>query len=208
MNKWLVAAFCIVVAFAAGLLCGSSKRMMVRYIQNDSIPLLLHQIESLKARFPKATDTIINDEYGLVTQETDGYVNVWRRFNPKKTFEDYPVRDVYTGAVPAKLNFSTCSWGKEYKTMTQFGVDKGVRFAGYYAFAAWRCGSNCQLCSVIDMRNGNVYAGPEAGNGYDFRIDSKILSVNPPDSSGLIDPCAYCTPEQYLWTGTSFIRLE
>ena len=167
------------------------------------------QKEKIKERrLWQQEDTIYRDDDLVLTQNGKGYVNVFRYFRPEKTFEDYPVKEIYRGPLPAKLNFSTCTWGKMYKTMTQYGFEQGVAFAGHYAFAAWGCGSNCQSCSVIDLHTGNVYAGPDAMNGYQFRIDSRVLVVNRPDSNGLYGNCAYCTPEQYLWTGTSFVRLE
>lgn len=161
--------------------------------------------EKLDMRFD---DTIINNDSLLVLGNNKGDTWTKKWFKPKKSFQDYPVREIYYGDLPTKLNYRTSSWGRMYKTMTEFGLKDGVAFAGHYAFAGWRCGSNCQGCNIIDLYSGNVYAGPDAENGYEFRVDSWIIVVNPPDTNGIYDDCAYCKPEQYLWTGSSFKRLE
>lgn len=162
----------------------------------------------LKASIPNKVDTIFQDDYELVVKEADGQVNIWRKFNPKKTFEDYPVLKKFTGQIPKNLNFSTCKYGKLYETLSRVAADEGPTFAGHYAFARMGCGTSCQVSTIIDLTTGNVYAGTEAAGGYQYQIDSKIIVVNPPDSSGLYYPCFYCIPEQYLWTNNSFKRIE
>lgn len=211
IRKGIIIVLGISTAFAAGLYFGSASKTAIEYIPNDSIPMLLRKNDSLAkraAKLPDKIDTIVNDEFEIVTHHPEGYVKVLRRYTPKKLFEDYPVNEKYTGSIPSQLDFSTCTYGKRYKTRTYEALDYGVAFAGYYSFAAWGCGSNCQSSSIIDLRTGKVYAGPDAGNGFDFRVNSKLLVVNPPDTNGLYDLCAFCKPEQYLWTGSSFKRLE
>ena len=162
----------------------------------------------LKASIPNKADTIFDDDFELIVKEADGQVNIWRKFKPKQTFKDYPVSKKFGGQVPKTLNFSTCKYGKSYKTASRQAADEGANFAGHYAFARMGCGTSCQVSTITDLTTGNVYAGPDASGGYEFQIDSKLILVNPPDSSGLYYPCFYCIPEQYLWTDNTFKRIE
>ncbi|HTF06297.1 MAG TPA: hypothetical protein VK826_19835 [Bacteroidia bacterium] len=196
------------LAMACGYSCDSANENDSAETRIDSIAMLHTKIDSLLKLIPDGIDTIVNDEFEVITHHPEGYVEVQRRFRPKKTFEDYPVRGRYSGMIPP-LNFSTCAYGKKFRTRTKEGAELGPRFAGHYAFASWGCGAPCQGCSIIDLRTGNVYAGPDATGNYAFRIDSKILLVNPPDSNGLYYyPPMFATPEQYVWTGDSFKKLE
>jgi hypothetical protein len=156
------------------------------------------------------TDIIFQDDFDLVVKEADGQVYIWRKFKPKKTFKDFTVSTKFKGQIPKNLNFSTCKYGKLYKTVSRKAADDGANFAGHYAFARMGCGTNCQVSTIIDLSTGNVYAGPVTSCGYDYKLDSKLLIVNPPDSSGLYSPQSpmNCKPEQYLWINNTFKRIE
>ena len=162
----------------------------------------------LKESIPNKVDTVLDDDFELVVKEADGQVSIWRKFNPKKTFKDYSVSKQYSGQIPKNLNFSTCKYGKSYKTASRKAADEGANFAGHYAFARMGCGTSCQVSTIIDLTTGNVYDGPQATGGYEYRIDSKLILVNPPDSGGHYFPCSYCKPEQYLWTDNSLKPIE
>lgn len=159
----------------------------------------------------QSPDTVLNDQFELILlYHSPDWVDVKRRFRPRKTFGDYPVKEKFTGKLPSKLNFKTCSFGARYKTYSTEAAQRGARFAGHYAFAEMGCGAPCQIGTIVDLTNGNVYSCPEAICGYEYRVDSRILVVNPPDSNGLYTAnLAYdCKPQQYLWTGNAFKRLE
>jgi hypothetical protein len=177
---------------------------------NDSTFGQITTDKLLKAGIPSKADTVLNDDFELVVKEADGRVYIWRKFNPKTTFKDYPVSKKFSGQIPKNLNFSTCKYGKSYKTASRQAADKGADFAGHYAFARMGCGTNCQVSTIIDLTTGKVYAGPVASGGYDFKLDSKMIIVNPPDSSGLYSPqCpTNCKPEQYLWTNNTLKQIE
>lgn len=199
----------IAMTFLLGYCSGRRTREVVCYRPSATLYLeMAETIDSMKNIFPQEADTVFKDGSEAVVLHPAGYVEILRQFHPEKSFEDYPVTGRYTGPVPA-LNFRTCEYGKRYITMTRYGVQEGVQFAGYYAFARWGCGAPCQMCAIIDLRTGNVYAGPYATGGYEYRVDSRILVVNPPDSSGhYFANGVFPGPEQYLWTGTEFKRLE
>ena len=96
-----------------------------------------------------------------------------------------------------------------FRTRIRQGYDT-VNFAGKYCFVQWGCGSSCQLSAIIDAATGKIYAGPDASMGYEFRIDSRMIVVNPPnkysdddpyhsDSSFYRSDCIYCQPLIYIW---------
>jgi uncharacterized lipoprotein NlpE involved in copper resistance len=206
MNKRIFSTTIIaVLTFGLGWWL-NGKYDFAKSVQKDTIHL--DSLKSFNQKKQLHADTVFNDELELVIKETDGTIIVLRKFSPKKTFKDFTVEEKFDGLPPKELNFSFCKYGKLYKTASKEAADNGADFAGHYSFARMGCGTNCQVSTIIDLKTGNVYAGPEAAGGYDYKLDSRILIVNPPDSNGLYQPCQYCTPEQYLWTGSSFKRLE
>src|SRR5258705_13747218 len=87
--------------------------------------------------------------------------------------------------------------------------EQGVNFAGHFCFVYWGCGSPCKLSAVVDITTGNVYNGLPAETGYAFKKDSKVLVINPPDSTGFYNKeILWQQPSQYAWTGKTFIKLE
>jgi hypothetical protein len=176
--------------------------------QNDTTFGIITATESIEALYPPVVDTLINDDFEIITKKSDGSVGVLRKFNPKKTFKDFPATEVFTGESPKTLNYSTCKYGRLFRSVTKSVVKEGANFAGHYAFARMGCGTSCRVSTITDLTTGNVYAGPEATGGYEFKIDSRLIVVNPPDSIGLYYPCFYCTPQQYFWTGDSLIQVE
>jgi len=43
---------------------------------------------------------------------------------------------------------------------------------------------------LINRQTGKIYNAPGASRGYKYRADSKMLLVNPPDTSGLDNDCS------------------
>ena len=111
-------------------------------------------------------------------------------------------------AVP--LDFSKYKYKKTFITVTKEGVkDNGINFAGHFCFVYWGCGSPCKLSAVVDMKTGIVYNGLSGETGYKFKKNSKVIIVNPPDSSGWYDKNVFWEqPSQYIWTGNNFIKVK
>lgn len=78
-----------------------------------------------------------------------------------------------------------------------------MNFGGHYCFVEWGCGSPCQTSALVDLKTGVVYDGVDAALGYEFRKDSRMLIVNPPDSTGFYLNCPYCEPLIYVWNEKS-----
>jgi hypothetical protein len=108
------------------------------------------------------------------------------------------------------LDFSKYKYKKSFITVTKEGVkDNGVNFAGHFCFVYWGCGSPCKLSAVVDMKTGIVYNGLSGETGYKFKKTSKVIIVNPPDSSGWYNKNAFWEqPSQYIWTGNKFIKVK
>ena len=65
------------------------------------------------------------------------------------------------------------------------------------------------LSAVVDLKTGKVYNGLPSGIGYSFNKDSRLMVVNPPDSTNLFDiTIPFAIPEEYEWTGKEFIRIK
>lgn len=148
----------------------------------------------------KTADTII---------VKDGLTNdTLVKFKPHP-FTDYAV-DPIEIKFDKKLDFSNYEFKKMYRTATKDDVDEnGVNFAGHFCFAYWGCGSPCKLSAVVDLKTGKVYNGLPSGIGYSFKKDSRLLIVNPPESTNWYDiTVPYAIPEEYEWTGKEFKRIK
>jgi hypothetical protein len=56
-----------------------------------------------------------------------------------------------------------------------------VEFAGRYAVLISGCGTACQAGAIVDLSDGSLHPIPTASAGYEFRADSALLLVNPPE---------------------------
>lgn len=96
-------------------------------------------------------------------------------------FEDYPAGPAHAG-VPAVVDFTSEPAAREFLTAITAAQAGGPNFAGHYAVASWACGTSCQQNAVVDAASGRIVAfnvGSEYG--VDYRLDSRLLVVNPPE---------------------------
>ena len=126
-----------------------------------------------------------------------------------RNFADYYVKPVDI-KFDKKLDFSNYEYKKEYITVTKEGVkEHGINFAGHYCFVYWGCGSPCKLSAVVDLNTGKVYDGISSGIGYSFKKDSRLMVVNPPDSTNWYDKTVpYAIPEEYEWVDNEFRKIK
>jgi hypothetical protein len=125
-------------------------------------------------------------------------------FNSKKAFSRYGVSEKYTGKPAKQLIYSTARYARLYKAATKKAFLKGPNFAGRYAFAISDCGNGCFAATVTDIKTGKVYDAPHASAGYQYKVNSSLLIVNPPPGES---PCDYCETEYYVWTGRGFKKI-
>lgn len=130
------------------------------------------------------------------------------KFKPHP-FTDYAVEPIEI-KFNKKLDFSNYEFKKMFRTATKNDIEEnGVNFAGHFCFAYWGCGSPCKLSAVVDLKTGKVYNGLPSGIGYSFTKDSRLLIVNPLDSTNWYDiTVPYAIPEEYEWTGKEFKRIK
>jgi hypothetical protein len=117
-------------------------------------------------------------------------------------FEDYPIREVFTGT-PAAPILDTAEQ-RMYRTRIRNGVStgsdvwigsyknpikaKGPNFGGHYFVIRWGCGSQCVMMATVDAETGKVYEPPLADKNSlwvpldnlsdmetDLRPDSSLL---------------------------------
>lgn len=91
--------------------------------------------------------------------------------------------------------------------MRHWRKSTGLNFAGHYCFAYWGCGSSCQSAAVVDVKTGLIYDGPTASGGYEFRSTSRLVIVNPGESTS---DCAMCATEYWVWndSGKKFVQVH
>lgn len=123
------------------------------------------------------------------------------QFRPFISFEDYPSNVKFKEKL-AQIDYKSHKIAREYKTViTEQYKSEGVNFAGYYCLATWGCGAPCAGCAIVDSRTGKVYPGPTSSIGYSFRMNSRMLIVNPPDEDGYVGGDAEYEfyPSIYIW---------
>lgn len=157
------------------------------------------------------TKAIIFQNSNLVVKSQNNDVpDVYTKFKPYIQFNDFLVEEIY-GGKKAELQLDKQSGFWDFRTRIRNGYEDTVKFAGKYCFVSWGCGSPCQMAVIIDATTGKIYAVPQATQGYNYRTDSRMLIVNPPNEeieiefeNGDTSPalwlnCDYCQPEIYIW---------
>lgn len=131
---------------------------------------------------------------------------------PRLRFDAYPVRSKSTGPC-AQVNLKSHPKARLFRTMLREGAKTGPNFAGHYTIVDWGCGSACLTIAVIDCRNGRVYFAPfvvSPGIGQDFRINSRLFIVNPPELSGYKEGeyiPEWSEPSWHVWRSGRFVQL-
>lgn len=137
--------------------------------------------------------------YGDTTIAKDKISHALIKFESYIGFGDFKV-----GAVDhkkyAELDLKSNKNAGNFQTRLKDGYSADTaNFAGHYTFVYWGCGSPCQSSLLIDRKTGKIYDSPGASLGYDFKVDSRMLIVNPPDTTGFYYDCSYCKPIIYVF---------
>ncbi|PRY12359.1 hypothetical protein CLV24_108103 [Pontibacter ummariensis] len=119
---------------------------------------------------------------------------------------DYDVGDMYRGRL-APLDEASHVDARTYRTALREGLEAGVNFAGSYTVVTVGCGSSCQLHYVVDRETGKVLDKLQSSVGADYRPDSRLFVLNPPDSAINYNECQYCAPEAYVFENGKFEKL-
>lgn len=131
---------------------------------------------------------------------------------PRSRFDAYPVRGKSTSPC-AQVDLKSHPKARLFRTMLREGAKTGPNFAGHYTIVQWGCGSSCLMVAVVNCRNGRVYFAPFTLSHYmgqDFRIESRLFIVNPPETSGYQEgehiPEWY-EPSWHVWRRGRFVQL-
>ena len=122
-------------------------------------------------------------------------------------FADFGVAEVFSG-IPAPVDFSSHRDARTFRTRLRDGARDGPNFAGQFTVVTWGCGTACTQRSVVDVRSGAVYFAPFALVAVSYRLDSRLLIVDPPEEirafhGGECPPDAWLKESHYYeWTGT------
>jgi len=149
---------------------------------------------------PKKTISTNNDSLKIVKSLNDTIIEGRKliKFQPKISFNDFLVKNIDTKN-KAKLDLNSNKNASLFKTRLKNAYKSdSSNFAGHYNFVFWGCGSSCQSSLIIDRLTGKIYDSPVASLGYKFYAKSRMLIVNPPDSNGYYEYCAYCKPIIYI----------
>jgi hypothetical protein len=115
-----------------------------------------------------------------------------------KIFNELKVDSLYKNEKHS-IDYNSNSTARRFKTVITNAYKKeGLNFGGHYCFVYWGCGSPCKASAIVDLSTGKVYDAPAASIGYDYRMDSRILIVNPKDTTGFFVDCAYCNQEVWI----------
>ena len=121
------------------------------------------------------------------------------------TFEDYPVDEMYEGR-SASVNISSHDQALKYSTDLNKALSAGMNFAGAYSLTTLDCGSGCMTVITMGTETGWITGWIDTCGAVDYRIDSKLLIVNPDADQGLYS--AGCTTQYYLMDGWKLTPLD
>jgi len=137
--------------------------------------------------------------YGDTASQKDKISYSSLKFEPFISFNDFKVSNIDNKKY-AELDLKSNKFANNFRTILKEGYSADTaNFAGHYTFVYWGCGTSCQNSLLIDRKTGEIYDSPNASLGYDFKVDSRMLIVNPPDASGFYDDCSYCKPIIYIF---------
>lgn len=116
---------------------------------------------------------------------------------------NYDVGNMYRGRL-APLDEKSHSDAGTYKAALREGLKQGVNFAGKYTVVTVGCGTNCQKHFVIDRETGKILDELQSSIGAKYSPDSRLLIINPPDSTVNYQVCRNCAPEAYVFENGEF----
>jgi hypothetical protein len=192
---------CILPLIFLTLSCkDNNKSVTTREVQSVKLNSFKNT-ENKKSR--PISDLIYESEnlklYGDTTIKKDKISYASIKFEPHIGFDDFKVKTIDHRKY-ADLNLKSNKDANNFRTRLREGYSADTaNFGGHYTFVYWGCGSACQSSLLIDRKTGKIYESPGASLGYGFRVDSRMLIVNPPDTNNFYDDCFYCKPIIYIF---------
>lgn len=111
-----------------------------------------------------------------------------------KQFSAYPLANNIVLKPSMLVSFKKHPQLSRYQTALLNGLKDGPNFALNYTVVEVGCGTACQLIVVVDSK-GEITHTDQACVGADYRLDSRLLIINPTAEN----PAAFGCQTQY-WT--------
>ena len=170
----------------------------------------------LKEQKTKAGPTILPDMVGAVRQKVIAstatkpasinlkskrindqvYKQYLQQVSPFK-FEAFPVKDHYFGRA-APLDLVSHEDARYYRKTLTRGLEIGSNFAGKYTLVNIECGPTCHDIFIIDTQTGKILDKVSGALGVNYRADSRLLILNPPEPTVDYKSCPNCEPVVYV----------
>ena len=150
--------------------------------------------------YSQKIDTIYSsDQFKVIGDTSSRIQHVLIKFEPFIYFSDFRAGSVFKGQ-KALIDYKSNVTAREFRTRITEGYKQdGLNFAGHYSFVFWGCGSGCQSSAIVDLITGKVYDGPVASSLFEFKKNSRMVIVNPPESSGFYYDAPGYKPEIWIW---------
>lgn len=144
-------------------------------------------VKNKERKINQPAEQVQNIKVETTAPETIKETPVNSKINPvyRYKFEDYPVEKGMTG-LSAPLNLRSNLKGLEYRTVISEAYKDGPNFAGHYTVVGWGNGIPEADYVIVDNLTGNISNFFIAMNGAVFRLDSRLLVVDP---DNIVDNC-------------------
>lgn len=98
------------------------------------------------------------------------------------SFSLYPATETLVGR-PVPVDVASHPEGRKYRTVLREGTRAAPNFAGRYSLVLWGCGTECQTFAIVDRASGRIVDWGNSGFGVEFRVESRLLVVDPIDAA-------------------------
>lgn len=165
--------------------------------------------KTIASTHPKLEDQLRRDSL-KAPDSLDNNPEIYQRYRLRmdayQSDAAFQVQEAYSGQ-SAQLDVTSHPEATKHLSALQNGLQQEMNFAGRYTVVTVGCGTTCQEHFVIDRQQGKVLDKVQSSTGAQYRPDSRIFIVNPPDSSHNYIDCPYCEPEAYAFENGAFRKL-
>lgn len=152
-----------------------------------------------------------------VTKENNCVKSLSKKSKPV-TFEEYPIKEVYTGK-SAELDLNSSFIAKRYVTYFKEALTQGTNFSGHYAIAKWGFTGVGNEIGIVNVQTGKAYVFPYVAEvEFSYNKGSNLLIIDPieaicgskkdSDTTGSGKSLSDVHPYYFLWENDSFKLLN
>lgn len=124
-------------------------------------------------------------------------------------FEDYPVNSPPFTGNHSPIDFNSHPQANTFRDNLNYGIQYGPNFAQHYTIVTWGCGTLCEVFAIVDAYTGAVYfPGFSSSVGLDFRLNSNLLIVNPPENLQSTTVPPGIETEYFIWQDNQLIPIQ